>query len=134
MPGGVHLGVGGRTGCGLPSGMAALGGYRFWGLVWVWLGLVWVRHLVPSPPSAAAVVVLGEAPGVCAGPVRRAGGVPGAVAWLVGAAAAAPWASRASSEGWAVGAAVWAAGVASPAGAGPRAGGSGPPGAARLAA
>ena len=60
----------------------------------------------------------------------RAGHVRGADAWLVGAAAAAPCASRALPGGGPVGAAVWAAGAASRAWAGSRAGGSGSLGAA----
>ena len=59
-----------------------MGGYGLGGLLWVWLGFVWARYLAPSLLSAADVAVPSEAPGVRAGPVPCAGGVPGAVAWL----------------------------------------------------
>ena len=68
MPIGVPLGVGGQTGCGLPSGKATYGRYGFGGLTWVLLGLVWARNLAPSLPSAAALTLPGEAPGAPVGP------------------------------------------------------------------
>ena len=137
MPDAVRLGVRGRTARGLPSGKGAFGGYGLGVLVCVWLGLVWARCLAPSLLSAAAVGVPSKAPGVRAGPVPRSGGLPEAVAWLAGAAAAVPCPLGAPHGGGAVGAAVWAAGAASRAGAGSEtgcSGRSGPPGAARPAA
>ena len=88
MPIGVRLGVGARTGRGLPWGKAALGGYGLGKLTWVLLSLVWARYLAPSLPSAAAAAVPSEAPGALAGPVPRTSGVPGAGARLDGAAVA----------------------------------------------
>ena len=76
-------------------------------------------------PSAAALAVPSEAPGARTGPVLGAGSVPGAVAWLAGAAAVNPGASGIPLGGGAAGVAGWTAGAASPAGTGSRAGGSG---------
>ena len=131
MPIGMRLGLVGQTGRGLPSGKAALGGYGFGGVTWVRLGLVWAPYLALSLPSAAAVAVTGEEPRAHVGPVPRAGGVPGAVAWLAGAAATAACKSGAPPGGeGAAGAAAWAAGAASPAGTWSGAGGLGSMGAA----
>ena len=99
MPIGVRLGVGARTGPGLPSGKAALGAHGLGGLTWVWMGLVWARYLGPSLPSTAAAAVPGEAPRARPEPVPHAGSMPGALAWLARAAAAAPCASRAAPRG-----------------------------------
>ena len=79
----------------------------------------------PCAPSAlpiAAAAALGDAPGSCAGPTPRVGGVPGAAvgaaAWLAWAAVSAPRASGAPSRGGAAGLAVWAAGAVTSAGSG----------------
>ena len=81
-----------------------------------------------SPPSPAAAVAPGEAPGACAGATPRADGAPGATvgaaARLAGAAVSAPCAPGAPSRGGAAGLAAWAAGSVSSAGAGPRVDGS----------
>ena len=77
-----------------------------------------------APPTSAAAVAPGEAPGACVGAIPRAGGAPGAAvgaaARLVGAAVSAPCAPGAPSRGGAAGLAAWAAGAVSSAGAGPR--------------
>ena len=77
-----------------PLGGGSLWRVRLGGITWVWLRLVWARYLAPSLPSAAAAAVPGgwpgEAPWARTGLVPRAGGVPGAAAWLAGAAVAAP--------------------------------------------
>ena len=105
-------------------GKAALGGYGFGSLVWVWLGLVWAWYFAPSLPSAAAAAAPGEAPGARAGATPRAGDVPGAAvvaaARLAGAAVSASFEPGAPSWGGAAGLAAWAAGAVSSAGAGPR--------------
>ena len=119
----------------MPTGKAALGGYDLGELTCVWLGLVWARYLLPCPRSAAAPAVPGDAPRARAGPVPRAGSVPGAVAWLAGAAIAAPCGlsggvSAAPPGGGAAGAAACAAGAASLAGTSSGTRGSGSLGAA----
>ena len=55
--------------------------------MWVWLDLVWARYFAPSLSPAAAAAAPGEALGSRAGATPRAGGVPGAAAWSVGAVA-----------------------------------------------
>ena len=74
------MGAGGRTGRGLPLEKAAMGGYGLRRLLWVWLGLVWVRYLAPSLPSTAAGPAPGEALVARAGQAPRAGGMLGAAA------------------------------------------------------
>ena len=86
-PGGERSGAGGRTCRVRPEGKAASGGYRFGGLVWVWLRLAWGRYSAPSLPLAAAAAATGEAPRARAVSVPRACGVPGAAAWPAGAVA-----------------------------------------------
>ena len=79
-PGGVRMAAGGRTGRGLPSGKAPLGGYGLGQLVWVWLGLVWARYFAPSLPPAAAAAAPGEALRARAGAAPCAASLPGAAA------------------------------------------------------
>ena len=86
-PGGERSGAGGRTCRVLPVGKAALGGYSWGGLVWLWLGLAWAPYLAHSLPSAAAAAAPAEALGARAGSVPRARGVLGAAAWPAGAVA-----------------------------------------------
>ena len=77
---GVRLGLRVRTGRGLRSGKAALGGFGFGGLTWVLLGTVGAWNVAPSLPLVAAAAAPGGWPGgapwVRAGPVPRASGVP----------------------------------------------------------
>ena len=116
---------GGRRPAASPLGRWPWGGTALGGLVWVSLGWVWAPYLAPSLLSAEDVAVAGKGPGVRAGPVPCAGGLPGGVARLAAVAALAPCASGAPPGGGAVGAAVWGAGAASPACAESGAGGSG---------
>ena len=94
-PGGERSGAGGRT-CRARPGGKGLGGNCFGGLVWVLVGLAWVRYFALSLPTAAAAAAAGEAPVARAGSVPRFRGVLGvaawpaeAVAWPAGAAVAA---------------------------------------------
>ena len=74
-PGGERSGAGGRT-CRARPGGKGLGG-----LVWVWVGLAWVRYFALSLPTAAAAPAAGEAPVARAGSFPCFRGVPGATAW-----------------------------------------------------
>ena len=121
MPGGVRLGVGGRTGRAPPRGRWPLGGTAPGG--WCGCGWAWCRHTTWRPPCSLPRPR--RLPAKHPGSVPGSGGVREAVAWLAGAAAAAPCASGAPPGGGAVGAAVWAAGAAFLAGAGSGAGGLG---------
>ena len=85
-PRGERSGAGGRTGRARPGGKG-LGGNCFGGLVWVWVGLAWVRYFALSLPTAAAAVAAGEAPVARAGSVPRFRGVLGVAAWLAEAVA-----------------------------------------------
>ena len=96
MPGGERSGAGGRT-CGVRPRGKGFGGNGLGGLVWVWVGLAWVRYFAPSLPTAAAAAAAGEAPVARAGSFARFRGVLGAAAWpaesvarLAGAAVATP--------------------------------------------
>ena len=137
---GVPLGVGERTGHGLPSGKAALDGYGLGGLTWVWLALLWAHYLAPSLLSAEAAAApvrwFREAPRRRPGPVPRACSVPGAAGWPAVAAVAAPCGlsgglSWAPLLGRAARTTAWAAEAASLSGTGSGAGGLGSLGAAR---
>ena len=107
-PGGERSDAGGRT-CRSRPGGKGLGG-----LVWVWLGLAWVRYFTLSLPTAAAAAAAGEASVARAGFSPRLRGVLGvvalpaeAVARPAGAAVATPCAPSSFSS-----AAVAAAGEA----------------------
>ena len=122
MPIGVRLRVRARMGLGLPSEKAALGGYGWGGLKWVWLGLVWAPYLTPSLPSAACHGCPRRGArgprGACPPRWRRTGGrsMPD---WRGVCGSMRVWGP---SWGQAAEAAAWAAGAASPAGTGSRAG------------
>ena len=134
-PGGERLGAGGRT-CRVRPGGKGFGGNGLGGLVWVWVGLAWVRYFSPSLPTAAAAAAAGEAPVGRAGFFPRFRGVLGAAVWpaeavrrLAGAAVATP---RAPSPLPSAAAAALGDAPGSCAGATPRVGGV--PGAAVEAA
>ena len=85
-PGGERSGARGRT-CRVRPGGKGLGGNGLGGLVWVWVGLAWVRYFAPSLLTAAAAAGAGEAPVARAGSVPRFRGALGVAAWPAGAVA-----------------------------------------------
>ena len=79
--------VGAVGAVGVRPGGKGFGGNGLGGLVWVWVGLAWVRYFAPSLPTAAAAAAAGEAPVARAGSFPRSRAVLGAAAWPVEAVA-----------------------------------------------